>query len=1062
MFDTESEAFIRSAPPVDGLDPQGLPERFTEAYAQLIAARVRGEGTTPLPEGDAWSLSEIADVYELIAVTTADPEVRNPAAFVAGTAQQLLAQASRAVPNTNPIASIVSRDSVAPEIAAPLLFLISRQFADAADAATSIVPPSSVTDPFGRQLLRSVRFLSRGRLSLVMSIEGVDAVASSNLRQRSEETLKLALLRAVRAIAATLLGGGGDDPRELLKSIIEWCDGPVLDNGQAVSSFPGYQQAARLLLLAFDALDTNALVEIPAPPGVDARYWNSWVRHRATTAPFVWPNHEEAIRKGFQNPGVSAVLVLPTGAGKTTLASMKIAAAIGQSSRVLVLAPTHSLVEQLASDFTRLFPELETTPLGDAGYESISVMTPERCLALLSFQPDAFDDVSLIVFDEAHLLSNESGTRRSMDAMLAVLMLTRRVPNADLLLLSAMLRNGSQLAGWIEEITRRPCHFFQPLWKPSRQARGVIMYRTSELSAALESATQAQLAQDSRVGSRSASVRSVAKAELRLTPFGLFGLENNWLNDTTADVTIQQLTSGQVQMDGKMDGQRVQLTPSVNRVAVSVARSAATSGLKSIVFANVKSHTISMARDLRSLLAIDATVSDDDQKLWDDLAVELGGLDHSLNAPGDSVVCHNGLMLRVERTLAERSFKQSDGAKIIVATPTLAQGMNLPADIAILASEKRAGMTQGREPLAAHELMNAAARAGRAGHVANGLVVLVSETVLTFEPGSSLGGDLVGRLKAILPLDDRSIELSDPLQHILDSLATGMIDDPDVEYLLNRLRLEDSPDSPLFVGFVDRSFAGFQARQAGIEGAFAQQVKQMTILLEKRAAESPLDGNLKIVAAQTGLAGDLLRGLESDLLAVQDWPSSIPEWVSWTFAWLARSERTRRQLFGAETGALSQAAGKSLTHQLSSEDLTRIESGVQAWMSGAPLKSIELALGTNAEGANIACLRARNLVTRAIPLSITFAVSVVALVAKSIGRDLTAEAALTLDSVVLGVREGFNAPALIAFAQVEGLSSLRVAKHLDFASRPELATLEHGVSTFEDLLVLMRILHTPN
>jgi hypothetical protein len=64
--------------------------------------------------------------------------------------------------------------------------------------------------------------------------------------------------------------------------------------------------------------------------------------------------------------------------------------------------------------------------------------------------------------------------------------------------------------------------------------------------------------------------------------------------------------------------------------------------------------------------------------------------------------------------------------------------------------------------------------------------------------------------------------------------------------------------------------------------------------------------------------------------------------------------------------------------------------------------------------------------------------------------------------VVLGVREGFNAPALIAFAQVEGLSSLRVAKHLDFASRPELATLEHEVSTFEDLLMLMRIFHAPS
>ncbi|WP_166793236.1 DEAD/DEAH box helicase [Cryobacterium lactosi] len=939
--------------------------------------------------------------------------------------------------------------------------MISKQFADAADAATSIVPPRFAIDPFGRQLLRSVSLLARGKLARVVGLEDVDAVASTDLGRRSEETLKLALLRAVKTMAARLLGGE-EDPRPVLTQIIDLCDGPALAAGQAVSTFPGYQQAARLLLLGFNALDGNALVNVPSPPGTDDRYWSSWVRHRATTAPFVWPNHEEAIGRGFQNPGVSAVLVLPTGAGKTTLASMKIAAAIGQSARVLVLAPTHSLVEQLTADFSRIFPELDTTPSGDVGSASISVMTPERCLALLSFQPNSFEDVSLIVFDEAHLLSNESGTRRSMDAMLAVLMLTRLVPNADLLMLSAMLRNGSQLAGWIEEITGRPCLFFEPLWKPSRQARGVVMYQSSELDSALQAATTAHLAEDDRVGSRSATVRSVAQAELQLTPFGLFGLENNWLNETTADVTIQQMISGKVNIVGKLKGRRVLPTPSVNRVAVSIAHAAAMSGLKSIVFANVKSHTISMARDLRSILAVNATVSDADQELWDDLAVELGGLEHSLNAPGGGVVCHNGLMLRVERMLAERSFRRPDGAQIIVATPTLAQGMNLPADIAILASEKRAGMSRGREPLAAHELMNAAARAGRAGHVANGLVVLVSETVLTFEPESPLGADLIGRLKAILPIDDRSIELSDPLQSILDRLTTGMVEDPDVEYLLNRLRLENLPDSALSIGFVDRSLAGFQARHAGIEGAFAQQVQQLKSLLERRAEESPLDENLSVIAAQTGLTGELLRELETDLLAAPDWPQSISAWVALTFTWLAASERTRRQLFGGETGALAQAAGQSLAHELTREDLLRLESGVQAWISGDPLNAIELALGSDASGKNVNCLRARNLVTKAIPLSITFAVSVIALVAKGIDRELTPECELSLDCVVTGVREGFNSPALIAFAHLEGQRSLRVGSHLSLAEHPHLSALESRVSNLENLLALMQMYHTPS
>ena len=57
-------------------------------------------------------------------------------------------------------------------------------------------------------------------------------------------------------------------------------------------------------------------------------------------------------------------------------------------------------------------------------------------------------------------------------------------------------------------------------------------------------------------------------------------------------------------------------------------------------------------------------------------------------------------MLRLERDLAERMFKRANGAKVIVATPTLAQGLNLPAHLAILAGDKRADADQkGREDL---------------------------------------------------------------------------------------------------------------------------------------------------------------------------------------------------------------------------------------------------------------------------------------------------------------------------------------------------------------------------
>ena len=71
----------------------------------------------------------------------------------------------------------------------------------------------------------------------------------------------------------------------------------------------------------------------------------------------MWRNHRRAIDKGFYQTGTSAVLILPTGAGKTTVSVLKIAGALARGKKVVFLAPTHALVEQLTEDLQRLFPE---------------------------------------------------------------------------------------------------------------------------------------------------------------------------------------------------------------------------------------------------------------------------------------------------------------------------------------------------------------------------------------------------------------------------------------------------------------------------------------------------------------------------------------------------------------------------------------------------------------------------------------------------------------------------------------------------------------------------------
>src|SRR5262249_20020887 len=161
------------------------------------------------------------------------------------------------------------------------------------------------------------------------------------------------------------------------------------------SIFSGPRHLARLLRHVSDSLDGAGIVYLPVPPDADAQFWSRWLRHRAQTKPLLWRNHRAAIATGMLNPGRSTVLVLPTGAGKTTLSELRIAACLAAGKKVVFLVPTLALVDQLREDLTETFPstfaDVEVSVDGDltgllegVALQSVEVMTPERCLALIT------------------------------------------------------------------------------------------------------------------------------------------------------------------------------------------------------------------------------------------------------------------------------------------------------------------------------------------------------------------------------------------------------------------------------------------------------------------------------------------------------------------------------------------------------------------------------------------------------------------------------------------------------------------------------------------------------
>ncbi|MHC4050148.1 DEAD/DEAH box helicase [Bradyrhizobium sp. 25ACV] len=1064
MFDATTAALLRSAPAMPGLNPEFIPALLTAQYANLAAARIRGEDATITRLVAAWSLERLADTYELLTSLTRDTAVRRPAAFVAATAQQILAR-RQLVDIASPLPNI-DRDRVDPALAAALLFLSAEQYADANEAANAIriEIPDQLYE--ARILSEHIADLARGRLGAILtrSIDWRRQPEYDDLETRALASLLETLATGIELLAAQILDhipAPSSDRYEsataafnvvLQASAVKANEFLEGIESNSILTYAGPHHLASLLLSTADGLVTASLLAVPPPSGADQSIWAKWLRCRAEAAPYVWPNHREAIAKQFHETGTSAVVVLPTGAGKTTVSSLKIAGVLARDKKVVFLAPTHALVDQLTDDLQQMFPvgvmgsvvsnDFDLLLLDSAQLRDIEVMTPERCLAMLSFAPESFHDVGLLVFDECHLLSPEMGRiRRALDAMLCVLGFNHVAPDADLLFLSAMVRNADDMSDWVATLTARPCVAVDLPWKPSRQARGVVIYDNAELNQARSAAAAAQKKGNARAKSNAKTLRTSAQKLLAARPFAIWGLQHNWLVGNKASSRTTPLLNSPVPLAGAPFGQSVRLTPNVNTVAAHLTVAAAKSGLKCIVFVNKKADALNVASQISAALPRSIKPTELEQARWDALKAELGDLMHAVISGPATAVPHNSSMLRLERDLCEGMFRRSDGAQAIVATPTLAQGLNLPAHLAILAGDKRADAS-GREDLKAHELLNAAARAGRAGHLANGLVLLIPDPIIYFDKPNTLSSATVKKLRSILPEDDHCVLVSDPLEVVLDRLMEGDHTDQDVQYTVNRFavlrEVEGGTEEPTHLFDLTKSFGSYLAHKRSAEQVFTQKVAAFKTAINA-AMPGALDSATAVLATQSGLSAQLLMDLRNRLRDQLDAaPTSIIGWLEWTLSWVDQDQNAREALFGDVTSDICAMLGKPAKEGLKSGDFVKLLPALKAWVTGRTIREIEIALGGNPDADSEKqriCPRARELLGALIPRGLSFTLGLVSKVMKDLETaDTHPHVDMHLiETLAASVRKGYDTPEKLAYAALHKSVLSRVQMHAAFA-----------------------------
>ena len=199
--------------------------------------------------------------------------------------------------------------------------------------------------------------------------------------------------------------------------------------------------------------------------GLDKDNWILTFRNN-TMMKEMWSSQILLGEKGIFK-GKSGVIQMPTSSGKTTSISLAIQSAFlsKRTSIVIVVAPFRALCKEIMFDMEKFFsfdknitvtefsdiPEPSEIELvtSESIVKKIIVMTPEKFAYILKHNTEIIESINMIVFDEAHLFDDE--TRGTDYELLLTTINSYLKPNAQKILVSAVISNAEQLNTWINK-----------------------------------------------------------------------------------------------------------------------------------------------------------------------------------------------------------------------------------------------------------------------------------------------------------------------------------------------------------------------------------------------------------------------------------------------------------------------------------------------------------------------------------------------------------------------------------------------------------------------------------
>ncbi len=388
----------------------------------------------------------------------------------------------------------------------------------------------------------------------------------------------------------------------------------------------------------------------------------------------LWVSQRAALPLALNLANNGAVINLRTSAGKTRVAELAILQTLlaDPGARVFYLAPFRSLALEveytLAASFTELGygvshlyggARVSAVDTELAAESTITIATPEKARSLFRAAPELFQDVKLVIVDEGHLIGPSERYVRN-EIFVDHLRSLTRATGARLLLLSAVLPNAHEIAEWV---TGDQNAVATSTWKPSAERFGLLRWSGSRVRIDWQG-----------------DVASFNPSFVEAGPLGFSRRRKPFPNNKNEAVAASAVRLSAVGPVMIFTGRAVSVPTLAEAVLLALGR-----------------------------IPPDHLWPEHEWNVFEAVCQEdLGSDALELKAARAGVVCHSDRLTPQVRLAMERLMRAKP-PRIIIATTTLAQGVNVGVSSVIVATPYT-----GRSAIGKRDFWNICGRAGRA------------------------------------------------------------------------------------------------------------------------------------------------------------------------------------------------------------------------------------------------------------------------------------------------------------------------------------------------------------